>query len=55
MIIAANVGQNNGLVMPVVSDVRLNEVYGWPDTRTGTLDPGASAPAAPVITGDVDN
>ena len=55
MIIAANVGQNMGVVMPVVSDVRLNEVYGWPDTRTGTLDPGASAPAAPVITGVVDN
>jgi hypothetical protein len=55
MIIAANVGQNNGVVMPTASDVRLDEVYGWPDTRTGTLDPGASAPAAPVITGVVDN
>lgn len=41
--------------MPVVSDVRLNEVYGWPDTRTGTLDPGGSPPAAPVITNVVDD
>ena len=55
MIIAANVGQNMGVVMPAPSDVRLDEVYGWPDTRTGLLDPGASAPDAPVITGVVDN
>ena len=55
MIIAANVGQNNGVVMPEVTDVRLDEVYGWPDTRTGTFDPGASPPVAPVITGVVDN
>jgi hypothetical protein len=54
-ITASNVGQNNGVVMPLVSDVRLNEEYGWPDTRTGTLDPGGAAPAAPVITGVVDN
>lgn len=54
-ITASNVGQNNGIVMPVASDVRLDEVYGWPNTRTGTLDPGASAPDAPVITGVVDN
>jgi hypothetical protein len=41
--------------MPSTADVRLDEVYGWPDTRTGTLDPGAAAPAAPVITNVVDN
>ncbi len=55
MIIAANVGQNNGVVMPATGDVRLGEEYGWPDTRTGTLDPGASPPPAPVITNVVDN
>ena len=49
------VGRNAGVVMPAASDVRVAEVYGWPDTRTGTLDAGASAPAAPVITGAVDN
>jgi hypothetical protein len=54
-ITASNVGQNNGVVMPVASDVRLGEEYGWPDTRTGTLNPGGAAPAAPVITNVVDN
>ena len=49
------VGRNAGVVMPAVSDVRVAEVYGWPDTRTGTLDAGAAAPAAPVITNIVDN
>jgi len=49
------VGRNAGVVMPATADVRADEVYGWPDTRTGTLDPGASAPAAPIITGVVDN
>jgi hypothetical protein len=52
---ASNILQNQGVVMPSTADVRLNEVYGWPDTRTGTLDPGAAPPAAPVITGVVDN
>ena len=54
-ITASNVGQNQGIVMPSTADVRLDEDYGWPDTRTGTLDPGAAAPAAPVITNVVDN
>jgi hypothetical protein len=54
-ITASNVGQNNGVVMPVAAQVSQGVVYGWPDTRTGTLDPGASPPAAPSITGVVDN
>jgi len=54
-ITASNVGQNAGVVMPAVNDVRLAEKYGWPDTRTGTLDPGSSPPDAPVITNVVDN
>ena len=52
---AGNVGQNMGIVMPVTSDVREDEEYGWPDTRTGTLDPGSAPPAAPVITNAVDD
>lgn len=52
MIVAANVGQNNGVVMPTVGQVASGVIYGWPDTRTGTLD---DPPAAPVITGVVDN
>lgn len=55
MIIAANVGQNNGVVMPTAGQVADGVEYGWPDTRTGTLDPGFSPPAKPVITGVVDN
>ena len=54
-ITAANVGQNQGIVMLAAADARLDEVYGWPDTRTGTLDPGASPPDPPVITGVVDD
>jgi hypothetical protein len=49
------VGRNAGVVMPEVAEVSLGVEYGWPDTRTGTLDPGASPPAKPVITGVVDN
>jgi len=52
MIVAANVGQNNGVVMPTQGQVADGVIYGWPDTRTGTLD---APPAAPVITGVVDN
>jgi hypothetical protein len=55
MIIAANVGQNMGVVMPEVEDVRKDVNYGWPGTRTGTLDPGSSPPSKPIITGVVDN
>jgi hypothetical protein len=54
-ITASNVGQNTGIVMPEVAEVALNVEYGWPDTRTGQLDPGASPPSAPVITGVIDN
>jgi hypothetical protein len=52
MIIAANVGQNMGVVMPTAGQVADGVVYGWPDTRTGTLN---DPPDAPVITGVVDN
>ncbi len=52
MIIAANVGQNNGVVMPTAGQVASPVVYGWPDTRTGTL---GAPPADPVITGALDN
>lgn len=52
MIIAANVGQNNGVVMPNQGQVAAGVDYGWSDTRTGAL---AAPPAAPVITGVVDN
>ncbi len=51
-ITASNVGQNNGVVMPVVGNVIEDLVYGWPDTRTGTATAG---PDAPIITGVVDN
>jgi hypothetical protein len=54
-ITASNVGQNAGIVMPEVAEVEVSVEYGWPDTRTGTLDPGFAPPAAPVITGVVDN
>ena len=52
---ASNVGQNMGVVMPTTVQVADGVVYGWPDTREGTLDPGATGPAAPVITGVVDD
>ena len=48
------VGRNAGVVMPVAGNVLKDEVYGWPDTRTGTLDATTVAPAAPVLTGVVD-
>jgi len=48
------VGRNAGVVMPTVEQVTVGVVYGWPDTRTGTSDSGATAPAAPVLTGVVD-
>jgi hypothetical protein len=55
MIIVANVGQNMGVVMPDQADVREDVDYGWPDTRTGTLDPGSAPPSKPTITNVVDN
>ena len=48
------VGRNAGVVMPTAGQVTLDVVYGWPDTRTGTNDSTATAPAAPVLTGVVD-
>jgi hypothetical protein len=54
-ITASNVGQNNGIVMPEEIETVKDLIYGWPDTRTGLLDPGASPPSAPLITGVVDN
>jgi len=54
MIIAGNVGQNMGVVMPDADEVQLGIVYGWPDTRTGTLE-GCNPPDAPVITNVVDD
>jgi hypothetical protein len=49
---ASNILQNQGVVMPIVSNVIAGVVYGWPDTRTGT---GTLGPDAPVITNVVDN
>ena len=49
---ASNILQNQGVVMPVIGNVIIGLVYGWPDTRTGTATAG---PAAPVITNVVDN
>jgi len=46
------VGRNAGDVMPTQGQVSAGVVYGYPDTRTGTLD---APPAKPVITGVIDN
>jgi hypothetical protein len=45
---ASNICQNQGVVMPVVGDVRLSTVYGWPDTRTGTFE-GSSPVIIPGV------
>jgi hypothetical protein len=52
-ITASNVGQNNGVVMPTAGQAKDGIEFGWPDTRTGTGL--CTAPAAPIITGVVDN
>jgi hypothetical protein len=48
---ASNVGQNMGIVMPDVEDVRRGTTYAWQRNRTGAL----VDPNAPVITSVVDN
>jgi hypothetical protein len=55
MIIAGNVGQNMGVVMPDQADVREDVDYGWQNTRTGTLDPGCALPSKPTIINVIDD